>query len=97
MMETEFMLSTIDNPFNPFDDFVSWRLLDIEQSNKLGIRPCCEYMGILVEDKDNMTQKERNREIERVIDEIIAHNPLGIYKKVSREVEIEEPLDIPST
>ena len=95
-MEKEFMLTTIDNPFNPFTDFVSWRLLDIEQCNKLGILPCCEYMDRLVNIRDNMTQKEINAETERVIDGIIAYNPLGIYKKVTREVEIEEPLDIPT-
>ena len=90
-MEKEFMLTTIDNPFDPFTDFVSWRLLDIEQCNKLGIIPCSEYMARLVNQSDNMTQKEINAEIERVIDNIIEHNPLGIYKKVTREVEVEEP------
>ena len=85
MTETEFMLTTIDNPFDPFDDFVQWRMFDINKQHF-----CCEYLARVANITDNMTQKEKNAEISRAIDEIIALNPLKIWKKAEKEVEIED-------
>ena len=84
-METLFMLSTIDNPFNPFEDFSSWRMFDIEKEHY-----CCEYLDRIAITTDDMTEKEINEEQERAIDEIIAQNPLGIFIKVSKQVPVEE-------
>lgn len=78
-MSKECMLSTIDNPFNPFDQFTLWRLFDLEKGYNTS-----EYLARMVELTDDMTQKEENEAIERMIDRIIAENPLPIYKKVVR-------------
>ena len=88
--ETEFMLTTVDNPFDPFDSFEEWRLFDIKKSNEIGFVPCCEYLAKIAELSDDMTQKERNTEIERAIDEIIQFNTMREFKKVSKEFEVEE-------
>lgn len=77
---TENRLTTIDNPFDPFDDFMSWRLFDMEQGYYTS-----ERLARFVNLSDEMTQKEENEEIERAIDEFIAINPLTIYKKVTRQ------------
>lgn len=77
---TENRLTTIDNPFDPFDDFMSWRLFDMEQGYYTS-----ERLARFVKLSDEMTQKEENEEIERAIDEFIAINPLTIYKKVTRQ------------
>jgi len=72
--------TTIDNPFNPFDDFNSWFMFDIEKgyytSNKL---------GRLTHLTDDMTELEENEEVERAVDELIKIDPLDIYIKVVRE------------
>ena len=81
--ETMFMLSTIDNPFNPFDDFWNWRMFDIEQEYF-----CCEYLARIVNETDEMTEKEKIAETERAIDEIIEFNPNPIYIKVAKKVNI---------
>jgi hypothetical protein len=73
------MLSTIDNPFNPFDDFSSWFMFDVEKGYN-----CCSYLARIVNLSDDMSQNEVDEEIERAIDEIITINPLHIYKKVRR-------------
>ena len=88
--ETEFMLTTVDNPYDPFDNFDEWRLLDIKKSNEIGFVPCCEYLAKIADLSDEMTQKERNAEIERAIDEIIQFNTMREFKKVSKEFEVEE-------
>lgn len=92
-METEFMLTLIDNPFDYFTDFRNWLLFDIEYSQKNNTKTCCEYLARIANLSDSMTQKERDEEIERAIDEIILYDFRNIYKKVSKTIEIIEPLD----
>lgn len=92
-METEYMLSLIDNPFDYFTDFRNWLLFDIEYSQKNDTKPCCEYLGRIANLSDSMTQKERDEEIERAIDEIIFYDFRNVYKKVSKTMEIIEPLE----
>ena len=79
-MENEFMLTTFDNPFDPFEQFTSWFLFDIEKGYYT-----CQYLARIANLSDDMSQKEVDEEIERAIDEIIQYNPLNIYKKVTRQ------------
>lgn len=81
MEEQEFMLTTFDNPFDPFEDIVKWRLFDIEKGYYSSERLARIVQPLLRED---MTQKEENEAIEHAIDEIIKYDFLNIYKKVSR-------------
>ena len=79
------MLTTKDNPFNPFEDFRSWFLFDIEKGYN-----SCSYLDRIAHFKDDMTQNEINIETERAIDEIVSMNPLGIYIKVTNK-DVKEP------
>jgi hypothetical protein len=74
------MLTTVDNPFDPFEQFISWHLFDIEKGYNTS-----ELLARFVELSEDMTQKEIDEEIERAIDEIIFNNPLPIFKKVTRK------------
>lgn len=74
------MLTTTDNPFDPFDQFDSWLSFDIEKGYY-----SCSYLARIASISEEMSQKEQDEEIERAIDEIVMLNPLGIYKKVRRE------------
>lgn len=93
-MDTEFMLTLIDNPFDYFTDFRNWLLFDIEHSQKFNHKTCCEYLARIANVSDEMTEKEKDAEIERAIDEIIFYDFRGLYKKISRTTEIVEPLDL---
>lgn len=83
-IETDYRLTTFDNPFDPFNDFTSWFMYDIEKGYNT-----CGYLDRISNVTDDMSQKEKNKEIERAIDEIIEFNPLNIYKKVKRETKVE--------
>ena len=75
----ECMLSTYDNPYNPFDDYDSWFQFDMDKDY------CsCSYLARIARTSDQLTDEENNKEIERAIDEIIFHNPT-VYIKVTRE------------
>lgn len=73
------MLSTIDNPFNPFEDYSSWLMFDKEKGYD-----SAERLMRIAKLSDNMTQKEENEEIERAIDEIIKYDFLNVYTKVAK-------------
>ena len=87
--ETEFILTTFDNPFDPFEDFTSWFMFDIEKGYY-----SCNYLARIANLSDEMTQKERDAEIERAIDEIIFYDFRNIYKKVSKTTEVVEPMSV---
>ena len=72
--------TTIDNPFNPFDDFHSWFMFDIEKGYYTSSK-----LGRLTHLRDDMTEKEENEEVERAVNELIRIDPLDIYIKVERE------------
>lgn len=79
--ETKVALTTMDNPFDPIDDFASWLRYDEDHGYYSN-----NYLARIVNTTDDMTQKEIDEEIERAIDEIIEFNPLGIYKKVKKDI-----------
>ena len=79
MENSEVMLTTFDNPFDPFEQFTSWFLFDVEKGYNT-----CSYLARIVQTYDDMTQKEVDEEVERAIDEIIKYDFLDIYKKVRR-------------
>lgn len=80
----ECMLSTIDNPFDPFEQFTSWLLFDNEKGYN-----SCGYLARVAKLSDDMSTKEVDEEIERAIDEIILNDFLGIRTKVTRKVAEE--------
>ena len=83
IIETDYRLTTLDNPYDPFEDFTSWFMYDVEKGYNT-----CGYLDRVSNVTEDMTQKEASKEIERAIDEIIELNPLNIYKKVRRQVEV---------
>lgn len=78
-MLNECMLTTFDNPFDPFEQQSDWFMFDIEKGYYT-----CNLLGRFAHFTDDMTQKEENEENERAIDEIIKHDFMNRYKKVWR-------------
>ena len=83
------MLSTIDNPFNPFENFDSWFLFDVEKGYN-----SCAYLARITKMSDEFTEDEEAEEIERAIDEIIKYDFRNIYKKVKKNVDETQELII---
>ena len=84
MMESTCMLTTFDNPFNPFIDFRSWFEFDVEKGYN-----SCSYLARIANIDDDFSEEEANLEIERAIDEIIENDFLNIYKKIRQETTTE--------
>ena len=78
-MASKCMLTTFDNPYNPFDDFTSWFMFDEEKGYH-----SCAYLGRIAKTSEQLSDEENAQEIERAIDEIIKYDFQNIYKKVKQ-------------
>lgn len=78
-MTNDCRLTTFDNPYNPFDDFVQWLMFD----NMKGYNTC-GLIARLENVSDEMTEDEAMEEHENVINFIIENDPFNRYKKVWR-------------
>ena len=78
-MKNSCMLTTFDNPFDPFEQFTSWFLFDTEKGYN-----SCSYLARIARISDQFTEEENNAEVERAIDEIIKYDFRNIYKKVTK-------------
>ena len=79
-MSNNCMLTTVDNPFNPFEQFTSWFMFDVEKGYN-----SCARLARMANIADDFTQKEIDEEVERAIDRIIELDFLDIYRKVKNE------------
>ena len=72
-------LTTFDNPYNPFEQFTSWFLFDVEKGYN-----SCGYLARIAKTSESFSDQENEEEIERAIDEIVFYDPFNIYRKVRR-------------
>jgi hypothetical protein len=71
------MLTTIDNPFNPFTEFQKWYNYDILKGYDT-----CAYLARIAKTSPELSEEDYEKAIDDAIDEIVKQNILGIYKKV---------------
>ena len=71
------MLTTIDNPFDPMTDWDSWRLFDEQQGYYT-----CAYLDRVAYTSEELSEKDNDLAIQTAIDEIVAFNVNGKYKKL---------------
>ena len=81
------MLTTVDNPFDPFTEFDKWFMFD----NDLGYCSCC-LLARIGKFSDSLTDFENDEEQERAIDRIIELDFMNIYRKVVKYIELEDYL-----
>ena len=78
--EKGFMLTTLDNPFDPFDDFTSWYMFDCEKGHNTSSR-----LGRIANLTEEMTQKEVDDEMNRAMDLIVKYDFEDKYIKVQEK------------
>ena len=86
------MLTTIDNPFNPFENFESWFAFDLEKGYNT-----CSYLDRVVLSSEELSEKDQEFRILEAIDEIVEYNFLGIYRKVTPKSKFLEDFGIYDT
>lgn len=81
-MAREVMITTSDNPFDPFDEFRQWYAFD--EAN--GYHTTA-LLGRLTFSSHELSELDQQQELELAIDEMIKFNITGKYVKVEREVK----------
>lgn len=76
----DYMLTTSDNPFNPFEDFDSWFAFDVSKNYF-----SCSYLARIAQTSESLSDYLNSLEINRAIDAICQMNIQGDYVKVSRK------------
>jgi len=72
------MLTTIDNPYDPFTEYLEWFAYDIRMGyNTVG------YLGRMVVSSPDLSEDDQDLAIEQAIDFIVEENVNGMYKKVT--------------
>ena len=70
-------LTTIDNPYNPIDDFDSWFAFEAENGyNTFG------YWARFARTSDLLSDEENDEEAERSIQEAIDSDPICLYRRI---------------
>lgn len=77
MTEQHAMLSTIDNPWNPFTNWAEWFAFDVSHGYH-----CCNVLAMFSRTSDSLSDADNSLEISNTIDEIIKHDTRKIFKKV---------------
>lgn len=78
-MET--MLTTVDNPWNPFTHYKEWYLFDTSR----GYNSPALLARVAIT-SDELSEADQELAIEQAIDEIVKENVSGMHRKVKREL-----------
>lgn len=73
----EYMLSTSDNPFNPYTQWDEWYAFDVAAGYHTSA-----YLARVVRSSDELSESDQSLAIKDAIDEILKYNLTGNYIKV---------------
>lgn len=76
----EYLLTTIDNPYDPFDQFDDWFRFDMDMGYNT-----CAYVDKIARTSDQLSDEENRIEMSRALDEIIKYDFMNIYVKVKEK------------
>lgn len=82
---TESMVTTVDNPWDPFTQFREWYQYDVSSGYNTSA-----LLARLVVTSNELSVAYRRAIINDAVDEIVRENVLGIYRKVTRQVPITD-------
>lgn len=85
--KTSYMLTTVDNPYSPIEDFDAWYAQDLQLA-MLNDRPTTfGLIDRLTGSSDYLSEDEREFMIQQAIDDIIANDKENIYLRIKVEKE----------
>lgn len=76
------MLTTIDNPFDPFYQFDEWFAFDMSKGYNT-----CGYLARIVKTSPELSEADEVIAMEQGMKEIVELNVLGIYKLVVKDID----------
>lgn len=79
-MIEEFMLTTLDNPFNPFTDYDEWYRYDVDKGYNTA-----SYLARIAKISNDLSEEDEAIAIDLAMDEITKMNLLGNYIKITKD------------
>lgn len=79
----DYMLSTTDNPFNPYTEWEQWYAYDVAAGYHTSA-----YLARIVVTSHNLSEADQDLAITQAIDEIVEFNLTGNYIKVSPPAKV---------
>jgi len=76
---TEYMLTTVDNPFNPFTMFDEWLVYD----TMMGYDSSA-FLARVTKVSIDLSEPDQELAIQDAIEEIVKENVSGMWRKVSK-------------
>lgn len=80
------MLTTVDNPFDPFSQYDEWRAWD-ENAGYFSEA----LLGRIVHTSDDLSDADNDAAIQDAIDEIVSINASGMHRKVAEPAVTQAP------
>ena len=80
-----YYLTTVDNPFDPCDQFDAWYKYD-----EMSGYHTCGLLARFAKTSDALSDEENAKEINDAITRIIVLDPFNIYKRIKKTVETDE-------
>jgi hypothetical protein len=77
---TEYMLTTVDNPFSPFTQFHEWLAWDTQAGYGTAA-----FLARIVKSSEELSDADAQQAVQDAIDEIVKENVSGVWRKVSRD------------
>ena len=82
---SDYMLTTVDNPFNPFTEFDQW--INFDTFNRYNT---CGLLDLITITSDELLEEQQSIDLEVGMNEIISNDPLGLYIKVTKDFVFDE-------
>lgn len=77
MRMPKFMLTTIDNPFDPFTQFEDWLAFDEDQGYNT-----CGHLASAALTSNDLSDEDQDEAIDSAVEQVARINVLGVFKKV---------------
>ncbi len=89
LVMVEHMLSTVDNPYNPFYQFDEWYQWDMAAGyNTPG------YLARVLITSDDLSEADESLAVEHAIDEIVRENVFGVYIRVTADEKASRTVSV---
>ena len=75
-------LTTIDNPYDPYDEFDQWFAFDTEKGYN-----SCGLLERIANTSEDLSDEDNRIEINHAVDEIVLNDPTGLFKKIVKKFE----------
>lgn len=77
---SKYMLTTFDNPYNPFTEFGDWLQYDVLKGYNT-----CDRLARVADVDDNLSEEDSDELIERAMDDLVSADILNLFRKVTED------------